>query len=70
MKLETISFQTPKGWRDWLAAHHSDSPGIWMLFYKKHTGQACITYAEALEEALCYGWIDSIKKRRDGSCKP
>lgn len=45
--------------------NHDRGPGIWMIFYKKHTNTDCITYNEALEEALCFGWIDSIIKKVD-----
>ena len=46
-------------WRAWLTAHHTDSDGIWFVYYKKGTGQPTVTYDEAVEEALCFGWIDS-----------
>ena len=52
-------------WRDWLAAHHADSPGVWLVYYKKHTGIARIAYDDAVEEALCFGWIDSTVRRLD-----
>jgi uncharacterized protein YdeI (YjbR/CyaY-like superfamily) len=52
-------------WRAWLAAHHAEAKGVWLVFAKKHTGKLCIGYEEALDEALCYGWIDSVIKRID-----
>jgi uncharacterized protein YdeI (YjbR/CyaY-like superfamily) len=52
-------------WRDWLRDNHDKSTKIWLLFYKKHGGKVSVTYDEAVEEALCYGWIDSIIRRVD-----
>ncbi|HEX3050007.1 MAG TPA: YdeI/OmpD-associated family protein [Aggregatilineaceae bacterium] len=51
--------------RQWLAENHTTSPGIWLIFYKKHTGQPTIPYPDAVEEALCFGWIDSTAKTLD-----
>ena len=52
-------------WRTWLSEHHASSPGIWLLFYKAHTGMKSIPYEEMVREALCFGWIDSLVKRLD-----
>ncbi len=52
-------------WRAWLAAHHATASEVWLVFFKKHTGQPRVAYAEAVEEALCFGWIDSIVRRLD-----
>jgi uncharacterized protein YdeI (YjbR/CyaY-like superfamily) len=52
-------------WRAWLAKHHDNENGTWLLYYKKRSGKTSITYPEALDEALCYGWIDSIVKKCD-----
>ncbi len=52
-------------WRAWLAKHHATSPGIWLVSYKKHTGKPRLEYDEAVEEALCFGWIDSLVRRVD-----
>ena len=46
-------------WRNWLEANHATSPGVWLVYYKKHTDQPSIAYADAVEEALCFGWVDS-----------
>jgi uncharacterized protein YdeI (YjbR/CyaY-like superfamily) len=54
-----------KEWRDWLCQQHDKCSGIWLVFYKKHTGKSTIEYNEAVEEALCFGWIDSIIKKID-----
>ena len=53
-------------WRAWLARHHKRAPEIWLVYYKKHSGKPRIPYNHAVEEALCYGWIDSILKPIDG----
>lgn len=52
-------------WRQWLAAHHASSPGVWLVYFKKASGQPSLTYAEAVEEALCFGWIDSLPRKLD-----
>jgi uncharacterized protein YdeI (YjbR/CyaY-like superfamily) len=44
----------------WLQAHHADSPGIWLVFAKKRTGLPTVSYNDAVEEALCFGWVDSL----------
>lgn len=62
-----IAFETAAAWRRWLRANHKKSDGIWIRFYKKVSRTPSITYAEAVEEALCYGWIDSKAKRLDAS---
>jgi uncharacterized protein YdeI (YjbR/CyaY-like superfamily) len=46
-------------WRAWLRHHHVTSPGVWLVYYKKGSGVPSVIYAEAVEEALCFGWIDS-----------
>jgi uncharacterized protein YdeI (YjbR/CyaY-like superfamily) len=52
-------------WRQWLQDHHDTETEIWLIIYKKHTGQPSIPYDDAVEEALCFGWVDSIVKRLD-----
>jgi uncharacterized protein YdeI (YjbR/CyaY-like superfamily) len=59
------SFRTPAAWETWLEKHHGDEAGIWMQFAKKGTGVTTVSYAEALEVALCWGWIDSQSKGFD-----
>lgn len=51
-------------WRAWLEANHATSPGIWLIYYK-NTGKPTVTYDEAVEEALCFGWIDSVPNKLD-----
>jgi uncharacterized protein YdeI (YjbR/CyaY-like superfamily) len=48
-----------KTWRKWLDKNHKKIPGIWLVYYKKDSGKSRVAYADAVEEALCYGWIDS-----------
>ena len=55
-------------WRAWLAQHHRTAPEIFLVYYKKHSGKPRIPYNHAVEEALCYGWIDSILKPIDDRC--
>ncbi|AUI51083.1 YdeI/OmpD-associated family protein [Arthrobacter crystallopoietes] len=52
-------------WRDWLQEHHDSSPGVWLVLHKKGGTVTTLDYAGALEEALCFGWIDGQAKRRD-----
>jgi uncharacterized protein YdeI (YjbR/CyaY-like superfamily) len=59
------SFTDRDAWRAWLADNHETANEMWLLFHKKHTGKSGLTYIEALEEALCFGWIDGILKRID-----
>ena len=58
-------FKTPAQFRKWLAAHHATERELLVGFYKKASGTAGISYKEAVDEALCFGWIDGIKKRVD-----
>lgn len=66
MKLgKTLYLTNRKAWRAWLRQNHAREKEIWLIYYKKHSGQPGIPYNDAVEEALCYGWIDSIIKRVD-----
>jgi uncharacterized protein YdeI (YjbR/CyaY-like superfamily) len=58
-------FATRRLWRDWLVRHHSTEKEIWLAYYKKGSGKRSVTYKEALEEALCFGWIDSTVRTLD-----
>jgi uncharacterized protein YdeI (YjbR/CyaY-like superfamily) len=58
-------FATQQDWEAWLAEHYADPTGIWLKIAKKATGTQSISYAEALEGALCYGWIDGQKAALD-----
>lgn len=65
LNLPVIAFETPAKWREWLMEHHLEQTGIWMRLYKKDSEVPSITYAEALDEALCFGWIDGQLKKYD-----
>lgn len=58
-KYETFYAKDRQEWRDWLAKHHATSLGIWLIYYKKESGKPRVDYADAVEEALCFGWVDS-----------
>jgi uncharacterized protein YdeI (YjbR/CyaY-like superfamily) len=54
-----------KEWRDWLTKHYKSESEVWLVYYKKHSGKPRIPYNDAVEEALCFGWIDSTVKGID-----
>jgi uncharacterized protein YdeI (YjbR/CyaY-like superfamily) len=58
-------FETPADWRRWLARSHARERELWVGFHKKHTGRASITWPQAVDEALCFGWIDGVRKSLD-----
>ncbi len=60
-----LSFASPMEWEQWLAINYTNTTGIWLRFFKKGSAISSVTYAEALDEALCYGWIDGQKKTYD-----
>jgi uncharacterized protein YdeI (YjbR/CyaY-like superfamily) len=64
-ELSMLRVTSRRQWRAWLAKHHASSPGVWLVFYKAHTGAKSIPYEDAVREALCFGWIDSLVKRLD-----
>jgi uncharacterized protein YdeI (YjbR/CyaY-like superfamily) len=59
---EIITFKDSATWRRWLDENHAKIDGVWLRLYKKASGVPTVSYAEALDEALCYGWIDGQKK--------
>lgn len=63
--LERYYPPTRADWRGWLAANHATSPGVWVIYYKKGSGMPTVSYDEAVEEALCFGWIDSLPNKLD-----
>ena len=63
--LPVLSFASREAWRAWLAQHHAASPGLWLKIAKQASEIATVSYAEAIEVALCYGWIDGQKDRFD-----
>lgn len=64
-EIPIISFKTPKAFEKWLEKNHNKIDGIWLRFFKKDSGEKSIVYKEALDEALCYGWIDGQTKKYD-----
>jgi len=62
---KTLHVTNRKDWRAWLRQHYKTEREIWLIYYKKETGQPRIVYNDAVEEALCFGWIDSTLKRLD-----
>lgn len=62
---ELIYFDSPSDWRDWLEKHGANETELWVGIYKKDSGKSGITYEEAVNEALCFGWIDGLTKRVD-----
>src|SRR5688572_3678538 len=63
--LPILIFKTGKEWDRWLQKNYSSSNGIWLQIYKKGTGISSITYPEAVDTALCYGWIDGVANKYD-----
>ena len=62
---DTMYIQDREQWRKWLEESGNTCKEIWLIFYKKHTGKPSLPYNDAVEEALCFGWIDSLVKRVD-----
>ena len=62
---DILAFKSSSAWAKWLSANHERRDGIWLRFYKKASNVASVSYAEALEEALCFGWIDGQVKKYD-----
>ena len=65
-ELPVMALASAKEWGRWLAGSHARSSGVWLRFFKKDSGTASVSHAEALAIALCYGWIDGQKDRFDG----
>jgi uncharacterized protein YdeI (YjbR/CyaY-like superfamily) len=64
-KLRTLDVRSRRQWRSWLQKHHDSESDIWLVFYRRHTAKRTISYEDAVEEALCFGWIDSLVRRLD-----
>jgi uncharacterized protein YdeI (YjbR/CyaY-like superfamily) len=62
---ETLYVTNRKDWRAWLKRNHKKKKEIWLIYYKRHTSKPRIPYDDAVEEALCFGWIDSIVQKLD-----
>jgi uncharacterized protein YdeI (YjbR/CyaY-like superfamily) len=63
--LAVVSFGSLEEWESWLEKNHANSPGIWLRIYKKDSGVKTVFYPQALDGALCYGWIDGLKRPFD-----
>lgn len=64
-ELRKLPFDSASAWRDWLEANHDSSSGLWLMIAKKGTGVDTVTYGEAVDESLCFGWIDGQKAKYD-----
>jgi uncharacterized protein YdeI (YjbR/CyaY-like superfamily) len=63
--LKALSFTSPTEFRKWLEENHANSDGVWLRFFKKDSGRKSINHAEALDQALCFGWIDGQANPKD-----
>jgi uncharacterized protein YdeI (YjbR/CyaY-like superfamily) len=63
--LKTLDLRSRARWRAWLEANHDSVSEIWLVFHKAHTGKASIDYEDSVEEAVCFGWVDSLIRRLD-----
>jgi uncharacterized protein YdeI (YjbR/CyaY-like superfamily) len=63
--IKTLHATTRAAWRAWLAEHYASEREVWLVYAKRHTGEPRVEYDDAVEEALCFGWIDSIVRRLD-----
>ena len=63
--LPVEEFASAKAWERWLARHHASSAGVWLRIAKQGTGVTTVDYADALDVALCYGWIDGVRHKHD-----
>jgi uncharacterized protein YdeI (YjbR/CyaY-like superfamily) len=60
-----IYFASPEEFRAWLEEHHERATEVWIGYWKKHTGKPSLTWSQAVDEALCFGWIDGVLRRVD-----
>ncbi len=68
-EINTFYARTLKEWREWLEKNHHSENSVWLILYHKDSGKASIYYDESVEEAICFGWIDSIAHKRDDESK-
>lgn len=64
-EIETYYPKTRQHWRNWLAKNHLQKDAVWVIFYKQKANKPTLTWSDAVDEALCFGWIDSVKKKLD-----
>jgi uncharacterized protein YdeI (YjbR/CyaY-like superfamily) len=62
---DAIYFESPAVWRSWLEANHATADFVWLGYWKKHTDRVNLTWSEAVDQALCFGWIDSVRQSVD-----
>jgi uncharacterized protein YdeI (YjbR/CyaY-like superfamily) len=67
--IKTFYAKTQKDWRKWLENNHDKEKSVWLIIYKKESGVPSVYYPEAVDEALCFGWIDSKPNKRDDERK-
>ena len=65
IEIESICPASQQEWRQWLKENHHKKQSVWLIHYKKNSGKPTLTWSEAVDEALCFGWIDSIRKSID-----
>ncbi len=65
---KALYFKDQIEWRAWLVKNHDKQKEVWLLYYKKHTGKPTLTHMQGVEEALCFGWIDSVVRSIDNEC--
>lgn len=63
--ITTLDVRTRAAWHAWLEKHHGSATEIWLVFHKQHTGTPSLDYEDSIEEALCFGWVDSLVRRLD-----
>ena len=63
--MEPVYFSSPAAFREWLEAHHASAGELWVGYYKRGTGRPSMTWPESVDEALCFGWIDGLRRRVD-----
>lgn len=64
-KGEQVQIESRREWRTWLEQNHTKAQGIWLITFKKHCGDKYVSYDEIVEEALCFGWVDSLPRKLD-----
>ena len=67
--IKTFHAKTRKEWRKWLEKNHQSEKSVWLIIYHKDSATKSVYYDEAVEEAICFGWIDSIAHKRDEESK-
>ena len=68
-KIKSFHAKNRKEWRKWLVKHHQKEKSVWLIMYHKSSATPSINYAQAVEEAICFGWIDSVAHKRDDESK-